>query len=120
MPRSSTHHTITKKTRQSVRRSGFNGKPSQKHPRYWLSWNEPVDSSGDSRPRKWPLPKSVIKFWRSGEAMDGSYHTLVAVVDAKDPSAARRQVERAGWTPSQWRFVEEKPTGWMPEGGRFV
>lgn len=103
-----------------MRRRGFNGKPAQEHPRYWLSWCEPIDASQDSRPRKWPLPPSVIKYWVTGGDLAGTYHTLVAVVDAKDPSSARRQVERSGWTPSKWRFVEEKPAGWMPEGGRFL
>ena len=91
-----------------------------KHPRYWISWCEPVDASADSRPCVWPLPKSVIGYWVSGEAGDGSYHTLCAVVDAKDSSAARRQIRRSGWTPSEWRFCEKKPAGWLPEGNRFV
>jgi hypothetical protein len=88
--------------------------------RYWIGWNEPVGPDDDSRPRKWPLPSSVIKYWKSGEAGDGSYHTLCAVVEALHARDAWETIKGAGWSPSEpVRFLVEKPVDWMPPADRF-
>jgi hypothetical protein len=84
--------------------------------RFWISWEEPVDDSDDSRPLKWPLPSSIPAWWQSGSG-DG-YHTLCAVVDIKDEEAAR-EVIKDHWQPSGWRFCEEHPADWIPNAGRF-
>ena len=50
--------------------------------RYWMSWEE---RSQDYRPIRFPPGPKILGWWCSGEAGDGSYHTIVAVVEADDP-----------------------------------
>lgn len=86
--------------------------------RFWISWNE---YSEDWRPITDPPTRAIIGWWKSGEAGDGSYATLCAVVDAASEGAAKKAVKK-NWPPERmppvWRFCEEKPADFMP-GGRF-
>lgn len=84
--------------------------------RFWVSWKEPVDETGDYRPMSWPLPDSIPSFWCSGEG-DG-YVTLCAVVDAHSEAEVMDIVGRY-WKPSGWRFVTEKNPEWRPQSDRF-
>lgn len=86
--------------------------------RFWVSWYEPVPE-GDSRPRKWPLANGVKHYWVSGETGDGAERTLCAVIDAEDEESAEAAVSQQGWSPSRWRFCDERQPDWMPDPGRF-
>ncbi len=90
--------------------------------RFWVSWWEPA-VNGDSRPVVVP-PKSVVPhYWDSGfrQYLGGiEDHSICAVVLAKDADAVRETVARY-WVPRlEFRFIEEKPDGWMPEPTRFA
>lgn len=82
---------------------------------FWISWYQPGE---DYRPPKWPLPKSFLGYWCSGEAFDGSYSTLCAHVKAKDESAAKSLIAASWPDHGDFRFCEEKAEGWTP-GSRF-
>lgn len=86
--------------------------------RYWVSWYEPVGEAQDPRPRKWPLPEAIPHYWVSGWVGDMSAATLCAIVDARCEEEAKRFVQDAGWSPSSWRFCEERAPDWLP-GDRF-
>lgn len=79
--------------------------------RWWMSWWEPVKSDLDSRPLKWPLPKSIPAWGQSGFRDDAASNC--AVVDAPIEKAAKAKIEKH-WKPSEWRFCEEKPNDWKP------
>lgn len=85
--------------------------------RFWLSWYEPNDQ-GDYRPIKWPVVPSVLHWWCTGEVIDGSAFTLVALVEAASEAAAK-EVIKDHWCPSKWRFCEERGADWTPDSGRF-
>jgi hypothetical protein len=85
--------------------------------RWWISWQEPTGDDGDYRPVSWPLPKSVLGWWCTGEAMDSSYATLVAWVAAANEKAAKSLIEKH-WKPGPWRFCDERQLDWTP-GDRF-
>ena len=88
--------------------------------RFWVSWYEPVDEAiKDPRPRKWPLPQTVIHYWVSGWTGDMDAATLCAVVDAASEDAAKAEVMLSGWSPREWRFVEAVAPDWMPPADRF-
>jgi hypothetical protein len=87
--------------------------------RFWLSWEE---TSDDYRPITDPPNQAVLAWWCSGTAGDGSYSTLVAMVEAEDEIAAKRAVVLS-WPPARgvapmWRFCEERGFDWRP-GDRF-
>jgi hypothetical protein len=93
--------------------------------RWWLSWYEPIDSSGDARPRSWPLPAAIPAYWRSGETEDAAI--LCALVDAPTAADAWELVERAwgmhaGGRLRRWRFQSGRKNqvgvqvGVLPEG----
>lgn len=84
--------------------------------RFWASWKEPIDDTGDYRPMSWPLPASIPAFWCSGEG-DG-YVTLCAVIDAHSKADVEEIVGRC-WKPSGWRFIEKKDADWRPQSDRF-
>lgn len=86
--------------------------------RWWVSWYEPMDASGDYRPQTWPLPPSIPHYWCSGQTFDGDAATLCAVVDADTEEAAKDEVRKL-WKPAGWRFCNEKAPGWMPASDRF-
>lgn len=89
--------------------------------RFWVSWEEPEE---DYRPMTDPPNRAVIAWWCSGSAGDGSYSTLVALVEAVDEAAAMLAIardwpmgpsERAG---RRWRFCNAVGFDWTP-GPRF-
>lgn len=89
--------------------------------RFWLSWEE---CSEDYRPITDPPTRAVLAWWCSGEAGDGSFSTLVALVEAEDEDSAKAAVleswpldgsNRGG---QRWRFCEERSFDWRP-GDRF-
>lgn len=90
-------------------------------PLWWLSWQQLADPQLglDSRPIVWPPPEPVLAFWRSGEAADGSYCTVVALVRAATADIAQ-SVITAAWSPGvgQWRFCRERLDDSEP-GDRF-
>lgn len=102
------------------------GKPRLK--RFWLSWYEPVDDSGDYRPDlEYPTRPEVQRYWCSGmhfEDIAGFGHstfaTLCAVVDATSEAKAWEAID-ASWSGrnNQVRFSEERALDWRPHGGRF-
>lgn len=85
--------------------------------RYWMRWEEPLDESAGYRPMSLPLAPAIKGWWCSGEAGDGSYATLCAVVDAKDEAAAKAAIGEF-WRPRAWSFCREKASDWTP-GARF-
>ncbi len=86
--------------------------------RFWISWYEPNDGSGDCRPIKWPVLKCVKHWWCTGEVVDGSAFTMVALVDTPSEAKAKKAI-KSHWKPSKWRFCEECDADWTPDGGRF-
>jgi len=76
-------------------------------PLWWLSWNQHADPKHglDARPVAWPPPVPVLAFWRTGEAFDGSYCTVVALVRAATATEAQDVITSA-WSPGigAWRF----------------
>jgi hypothetical protein len=90
--------------------------------RFWLSWEE---TSEDYRPITDPPIRPILAWWCSGEAGDGSYSTLVALVEAESDYAAQLAV-LADWPMSAreqkggriWRFCNEVDFDWRP-GDRF-
>jgi N6-adenosine-specific RNA methylase IME4 len=86
--------------------------------RWWIGWREPLDDTGDYRPLAWPLPPTIAAYWCSGEAGDGSYASLCAVVDALTIEKAKAEISRI-WRPQGWRFADGKDLTWRPDGSRF-
>ena len=86
--------------------------------RWWISWYEPVGEDADYRPLKWPLSKSVVKYWCTGYTGDGCAATLCALIEAPTESKAKAAIKAQGWKPREWRFCEEKAADWRP-GDRF-
>lgn len=92
----------------------------------WISWEQVGKSDGDQasvdyRPVKWPPPAQVLAYWCTGYAgnFDEMRATVVALVKAKTPGAAKQIVERT-WNPGvgDWRFAGQyKEKG--PPGDRF-
>lgn len=84
--------------------------------RFWISWEQ---ITKDYRPlQDPPQPENVKAWWKSGEAADGSFSTLCAIVDAKHESAAETAIHQ-GWEANpgeigELRFCEEKPSDWLP------
>jgi len=77
---------------------------------FWVSW------WGD--PGTFELHRP---WWVSGERDDGR-QSICAAVLAQDEFTARLSVQWAHDDKDavlEWRFVEEKPKGWSPFGGRF-
>ena len=84
--------------------------------RFWISWEEPVDDTGDWRPLHIPVPEEIKNYWCSGYGDD--YATICAVVDADNEAAAKDLVYQE-WRPQKWRFCEEQAVDWRPDPGRF-
>jgi len=85
--------------------------------RYWVSWKE---YSADYRPITFPPNDGVIAWWCSGEAGDGSYFTMVALVRGKSERAAKAAIGK-DWPSKkkrEWRFVTKVENDWRP-GDRF-
>lgn len=64
----------------------------------------------------WDIPEHphMIHHWISGEAASGAYCVVCAVFEAPDEETVRAEIgERESVD------VDQKPDGWMPEGGRF-
>lgn len=40
------------------------------------------------------------------------------MIDCSSEGAAKNAVKAQGWSPVEWRFIEEKPADWRP-GDRF-
>jgi len=90
--------------------------------RVWISWIQPTD---DHRPLNYP-PKNphVLGWWCTGECDDGA--TLCAVVDIPselltaegtllDLEEAAKLAIQLDWPEaSTWRFIEERPSDWIP------
>jgi hypothetical protein len=89
--------------------------------RYWVRWEEPLDESEDYRPRVWPLPAAIVKYWCSGYCGDMSAATLCAIVDAPSRGDVEALILAAWGPPSTrtWSFCEEREGGWMPPPDRF-
>lgn len=109
---------------------------------WWISWEQEHDPAHppkpdedgdieppDPRPVAWPPPASVLAFWESGFAGDGSMVTVVAIARA-DSADAARAVVTAAWSPGvgRWRFVDPlsaapsdrfPPPKWSVEMGRW-
>ena len=80
--------------------------------RFWISWWQPGE---DCRPLHFP-PKEqrVLGWWRSGS--DGERTSICALVEASAEWTAKAFVAE-DWPESvdaEWRFVERKPDGWLP------
>ena len=75
---------------------------------WWVSWKE-VDSLDDYRPVHCPPGPNVIAWWKSGEAGDGSYLTMVALVVAKSERDCEKAI-KSDWPSKkrrEWRFRNE-------------
>lgn len=85
--------------------------------RFWLSWEE---TSEDYRPISDPPNRAVLAWWCSGEAGDGSYSTLVALVEAESEDRAKLAialswpVEKKVTTWRKWRFCNEVGFDYRP------
>jgi hypothetical protein len=90
--------------------------PIERH-RFWASWCEPTDESGDYRPRRWPLANGIVGYWCTGTGDD--HVTLCAVIDAANEDHVRDLVHAQGWSPMEWRFIEPRAADWMPPPDRF-
>lgn len=76
--------------------------------RYWLSWYE--------REKEFPKgpPAAVLGVWCSGEAMDGSYSTMVAWVEAENERSAQAIIRKHWGGRKKWRFCNLTEPGWTP------
>lgn len=79
--------------------------------RYWASWNE---YAKDYRPLTSPPNKHILGWWCSGYAGDESYSTIVAWVEAKNESEAKKAIAKDWPGKREWRFVEECDVGYVP------
>lgn len=72
---------------------------------WWLSWCQPGD---DWSPIDWPPPAPILAVWCTGYGDD--YATVVALVRAETPDAARAAVRLPGAWPDAGdeRFCEPK------------
>lgn len=85
--------------------------------RFWVSWWEPYENGDDDvRPRKWPLKNGILNYWNSGSREDAA--SICALIEAESEEAVEQAVAKQGWSPKEWRFIEEKPSDWTP-GSRF-
>lgn len=87
---------------------------------WWVSWEE-HDSPNDSRPIHDPPNAEVIAWWESGVAGDGTYATMVALVNAPDEKALARAI-RLDWPakePRVWRFQNRRDERPLVIGDRF-
>lgn len=86
---------------------------------WWVSWEE-HDSPDDPRPLRDPPGENVIAWWKSGEAGDGSYATMVALVLASDTDDVEEAI-RADWPAKKLRkrrFCRPQPVP-VEIGDRF-
>lgn len=75
---------------------------------WWVSWEE-RESPADYRPLNDPPAGAVLAWWKTGEAGDGSFVTIVALVNARDRGAVGKIID-AEWPrkkPRRWRFRHE-------------
>lgn len=87
---------------------------------WWVSWEE-HDSPNDSRPMHDPPNLAVIAWWESGVAGDGSYATMVALVNAPDEKAVAKAI-KADWPNKRarvWRFQNRRDDRPLVIGDRF-
>lgn len=82
---------------------------------FWVSWEE---KSEDYRPLSDPPNQAIIGWWKSGEAGDGSYATIVAWVKAEDEASAKAAVVKDWPGDRVWRFCNPCKHGFTP-GDRF-
>jgi hypothetical protein len=80
---------------------------------WWISWEQPGD---DYRPLTWPPPRHILAYWCSGEGDD--YFTVVAIVRALTPEAARAEVANASAWPDAGAERFCQPIA-APPGDRF-
>ena len=79
--------------------------------RWWVSWY----STGEQFELWCP-------WWVSGVRCSDDAETICAAVLAETREDAMQVVVNSHDTPPsdiEWRFVEERPDGWSPFGGRF-
>jgi 5-methylcytosine-specific restriction endonuclease McrA len=81
--------------------------------RWWVSWNE---TSADYRPLHDPPYAAILGWWCSGEAGDGSYFTICALVSAPTEEKAKAAIKK-DWPTlhPDWRFVNKMAQGWLPD-----
>ena len=82
--------------------------------RFWLSWVQPTE---DYRPLTYPPNAAILGWWCSGYD-NGDRATLGALVEARSERDAKRAVHQDWPEATGWRFVEERPSDWLP-GDRF-
>lgn len=97
-------------------RRQFEGKRKPKLPKlFWVSWED------DS----WTYPKTpgkrIISFWESGQAGDGSYATIVAMVAASTSSEVIEAIDRDFPCEGErrWRFISPRDLKTFTTGDRF-
>lgn len=83
--------------------------------RYWISWYQPTE---DYRPLSDPPNEHVLGWWCSGSRISDDAATLCAVVAGADEHEAKAAVKCDWPEATEWRFVEEKPSDFIP-GDRF-
>jgi hypothetical protein len=92
------------------------GKRKPKPPKlFWVSWED--DSWQDPK----TPGKRIIGFWGSGQAFDGSYSTIVAMVAASTTSEVIAAIDR-DWPcegERRWRFISPRDLKTFSTGDRF-
>lgn len=82
--------------------------------RFWVSW---IESEEDFRPLTYPPNEAIIGWWCSGYT-EKNEATLCACVDAENQTAALEAIDRDWPGKKVWRFLEFRPSDWVP-GDRF-
>ena len=71
--------------------------------RFWISWYQPT---GDHRPLAYPPHRSILGWWCTGFADEGTA-TLCALVDATNEDDAKAAVIKEWPEAERWRFCNE-------------
>lgn len=82
-----------------------------------------MEPGDDPRPLQLPTPDAVVAWWCSGstdeEQIICAVIDLAPIDDGVSPEACLVDLLATWWSPSSFRFIEQKPDGWMPNPGRF-
>ena len=79
--------------------------------RFWIFWYQPTE---DYRPLKWPLPKTILGWWCSGQRCSDEASTLIAWVVAPSDYAAEKLIKKYWPEAKEWRFCDEVEKDWKP------
>lgn len=86
---------------------------------FWISWYQPTEDYRTIYDKRKESEPFGHRYWCSGETCsEPTTWTMCAMVDASSEEDAMALVLSYWPEAEEWRFCEEKPTGWAP-GDRF-